>query len=260
PCPARQVQRAQTESARGRFDLALDGRCRQGRRVMRDVPDRDFGLSLPGNGRNALLDGGAQCGQLLLGKVPQLYRMLHQSGYHIAGVRIHLEMSYGPHLSPRHARYLLLDRLDDLCGSEQGVTPLGHWRRAGMICEAADFDLVLVDADDSVHDTDRNARLVQQAALLDMQLEITMDGPGRAARFLQPVRVAPNAAQAIGNAHAVAFPVEYGGRQATDHRQTADGSALLVGPDRDFERVARGDALFVQSSNDLQGRQGAQIP
>src|SRR5439155_6425856 len=86
---------------------------------------------------------------------------------------------------------------------EQRVVALGDRRRAGVVGEAGDDRVVLVDRDDPFDDADRNAGALERTALLDMQLDITMMRALRPLRVGNAIGIAADSTDRVGPAHAV---------------------------------------------------------
>ena len=132
-----------------------------------------------------------------------------------------------------------VDHLDEPRRREQRVVPLVHRRRARVVGEAGHRHVPLADADDALDDADVDARGVEDAALLDVQLEVGGDVALRAAYLGQPRGVAADAADAL----AIGLAARRHVRQVLRGELAAPGAAaveaaLLVRPDDDFERVA----------------------
>jgi len=62
-----------------------------------------------------------------------------------------------------------------------------------VVGDAANLNRVFIDADDSVHNADRRSRLLEVAALLDVQLQVTEDRSRRQTCSIELRGVSANA-------------------------------------------------------------------
>ena len=115
----------------------------------------------------------------------------------------HLQPSDVSHLPPRLGRHDGLDDLDQFRGGQQRIPPFGHRRRARVVREAADLHVVLVDADDAFDDANGDAGFEEVAALLDVQLQVAVEGARRQARIAEARRIAAEPANAVSAREAV---------------------------------------------------------
>src|SRR5207247_3890648 len=68
-----------------------------------------------------------------------------------------------------------IDHLDEARGGKEGIVALIHRGGARVIGEAGDGHVPLPDADDAFDDADVDLARVEDAALLDVQLEVSRD-------------------------------------------------------------------------------------
>ena len=108
--------------------------------------------------------------------------MTDQAGNDVCGAGRHFQLADGRNLAPWIGSGDPVHRFDHLCRSDQGVLPPGHGRGSRVIGETLDRDLIAVDANDTFDYADRNIRLIQYAALLDVQFKVTVDRSRRPAR------------------------------------------------------------------------------
>ena len=151
------------------------------------------------------------------------------------------------HLTSGRARRGVPDGDGEMCGRQHRVVPLGDRRRAGVVGDARDDRFVPVDRDDAFHDAHGNARALERAALLDVQLEIAVKRPLRAARLEDTIGIAADLADRVAAAHAVPHLVHVARRDITGDdpaagEAAAECEAFLVRPDDHLERMARADA------------------
>src|SRR6185503_9689344 len=125
--------------------------------------------------------------------------------------------------------------------------------------EAVNLDLVLVNADYAFDHSDWDAGLIESATLLDVQLQITMDGAGGHSRFSQLYRIAANLAQVIGQGDAVVHLRQVRWLQVAGGGTAAHGQGFLVRPDDDLKRMPRCDAMFFQGTHGFDGGHGTQV-
>ena len=152
-----------------------------------------------------------------------------------------------------------LHRFDQLGGGQQSVTAFGHGRGSGMIGEAVNLDLVLVNADYAFDHSDWDAGFIESATLLDVQLQIAMDGAGGHSRFSQLCRIAANLAQVIGQRDAVVHLRQVRGLQVAGCGTAAHRQGFLVRPDGDLKRMPGGDVMFLQGAHDFDGGHGTHV-
>src|SRR5262245_30779034 len=105
-----------------------------------------------------------------------------------------------------------------------------------MIGETANLDVVPIDGHDSFHDSDRDAGLIEHAALFDMQFHIRVERSGLSLRAGDAAWVAINFAK--GRRFPSAFPngIEFAGVELSRSGPAAaqaiiESHALFVGPD-----------------------------
>ena len=84
----------------------------------------------------------------------------------------------GCHLPARARWSRRVDRVDEFGGGQQRVLALSIGVVPGVIREAFDRHVPPVDADDAFDDADVDLSRVQDAALLDVQLEVGRSSPG----------------------------------------------------------------------------------
>ena len=149
-----------------------------------------------------------EAGNLLGRQVAQFERVLHEAGHDVARAGEHLQLSDVSHLPPGFGRHDGLDGLDEFRGGQQRIPPFGHGRRARVVREAADLDVVLVDADDAFDDANGDAGLEEVAALLDVQLQVAVEGARRQARIAEARRIAAKPANAVSAREAVVRALE----------------------------------------------------
>src|SRR5574341_1502045 len=96
-----------------------------------------------------------------------------------------------------------------------------------------------MDPHDPFDDADVDASLVENAALLDVQLDVAADAARGVPRVGDTGRVTADAPDLLGERDTVAArPVDLGGRQVPDEAAAPREPALLVAPDHDVQRVA----------------------
>ena len=140
-----------------------------------------------------------------------------------------------------------MHRHGELGGREHRIVALVHRRGAGVVGKALDRDLGPPEPDDTLHHPDLESRLLQQAALLDVQFEITGEVSPLPDRLAQPGNVAPDDADAFADGLAgPGHPVEVGVGQRPDGELAPDGSAFLVLPDHHLDRTAEPHTLFAE--------------
>jgi hypothetical protein len=149
-------------------------------------------------------------------------------------------------------------------GRQHRVLPLGNRRRAGMVREAGHDGVVLVDRHDPLDDADWDAGAFERAALLDVQLEITVVRALRPARLENPIRVAADALDRLTAAHAVPDLVHVsGGDLAGDNpaarKATAERESLFVRPHHHFERMPRADVGRLKRFENAEGGERAEV-
>src|SRR5512138_616605 len=211
-----------------RRDVLVDGLVRERRPArLRD------GIRLGANARVQLLN--------LRGiEVAELERADDDAGDHVRRARLGLDAPDGADLPARYARHDPIHRFDELRGREQRVVPLIHRRRAGVVREAGDGDLPLVDADDALDYADVELLAVERTTLLDVQLDVGGDRPALALHARELRRIAADERDAFANGLAApAHEREARLGQRTDHRLAADEATFLVLEHDDLERMPR---------------------
>src|SRR5207247_1457944 len=131
--------------------------------------------------------------------------------------------------------------------AQEGVAAALHRRGAGVIGLAVEDDTRAARADDGLHHADRDARLLEPRALLDVQLDVGGDAAGRRGGLGGAMRVEARAA------HGLDEPVAVDGGHARDGRgveaaaegaraEEASVAALLVAQPRARLLVRRAPA------------------
>src|SRR5206468_4172312 len=113
---------------------------------------------------------------------------------------------------------------------------------------------------DPFDDPDIDAALVEHATLLDVQLNISGDGAWSVARLGDARRIAANAADLLGEHHAVApRPVDFIPWQVTNEAAAAGEAALLIAPDHHMQRMTIAVVALGEDVCYLDGRTGSDI-
>src|SRR5206468_3287380 len=129
-----------------------------------------------------------------------------------------------------------------------------HRRGPGVIRESPQRDVVMMDPDDAFDDADIDAALIQDAALLDVQLDVRRDRPRCVTRLGNSRRVSADATDLVRQRHAVApRPNDLVARQVSNKAAAAGEAALFVAPDHDLEGMAVLVATRGQRVRDLDG-------
>src|SRR5262249_16522212 len=106
-------------------------------------------------------------------EIPQLQTQHHLPRNHVvcSGERVNLaDRAYLAPLTPGHN---LIDALNELCSGEKSVFSLIHRRSSCVIRKALDCDIPLRDSDNSFNYADVRVLGLEQAALFDVQFEIS---------------------------------------------------------------------------------------
>ena len=153
-----------------------------------------------------------------------------------------------------------IDRLDQCAGPQQRVATQGHRGRAGMRFHALQHHVVPALAEGALDHADHAVVRLQDRALLDVGLEVGAD------RALVRVAGVADLRQRLAHAHALRVALHEGvlqregaGKHARAHHHRDKARALLVGPDRHFERGFGLDARIVQAAQHFQARQHAVV-
>ena len=147
-------------------------------------------------------------------------------------------------LTARLARHHLAHGDRQLRGREQRVLPLRHRRRAGVVGEAGDGHVVLVNRHDPFDDADRDGRFLEVAALFDVQLDVAVDRALRPPRVEDAIGIAADLPDRVSPPHPVPDLVqirrlEIAGDDAAAGEGAAEGDPLLVRPDDHLQRMTR---------------------
>src|SRR5206468_885372 len=127
-------------------------------------------------------------------------------------------------------------------GGEQRVLSIVHRGGASVIGKAFDGHIPPVDAHDPFDDADVDPFFLKDAALFDVQFEISGDASFGALDGSKLRRIAADKLDALANCLAAAADeIKFSLRQLTIHCTAADQTAFFVLKDYDFERVARDD-------------------
>src|SRR5262249_24817274 len=122
-----------------------------------------------------------------------------------------------------------------------------HRRRASMVGEAGNGDLEPAEPDDPLHHADLKPRLLEQAALLDVQLHVAREVTLLADRFVQQLDVSADDPDPLANRLAGARNlVEIGGRDVADRAPAPNRAAFLIRPDDDVEWVTKAHILLAE--------------
>jgi hypothetical protein len=133
----------------------------------------------------------------------------------------------------------------------------GHRRGSRVIRKALDLDIVLVNAHDPFHHSNRNPGFVEIATLLDVQLDVAVKGPRRDSRVGKPVRIAADLPQPIRQRDPVVLPLQVQG--LAEGGTAADEPTFLVLPDHHLQRMPRHHPTFLQSADHFNRRQRSQV-
>src|SRR6185503_7575025 len=162
------------------------------------------------------------------------------------------------HLPPRNTRHHAIHSFDKLCRSQQRILTIVHRRRPRVICKSLDGDVPPVDADDAFNYADVYLFSIENAALLNVQLEIASDltfAPSNVSEFR---RISADEFDAITNCLAAAtHKVELSLSQLAVHGAAADESSFLVLKNHDFKRVTRRHVVFSECLCDFDRAQRA---
>src|SRR5688572_20454008 len=121
-----------------------------------------------------------------------------------------------------------------------------------MVREAGDRDLEPPKPDDALHHADLKPRLLEQTALLDVQLDVAGEVPRLQDRLTQTRDISTDQSDAFANR--LPRPrdlVEIRRRDGAGGALAADRPAFLVRPDDDIQRMTQAYALLAQRSCDL---------
>src|SRR5206468_12945093 len=181
-------------------------------------------------------------------EVAQLDHALDLTRDDVRGAGPHLELPHGPDLPARLAHGLLAHRQDQPRGGDQGVAPLRHRRRSGVIAEAGDPRGVAVDPDDPFDHADRHASPVEHSPLLDVKLQVGRNLTRLAARLGDAREVPADAPHGVPDVDAVLGRLQLPRFELADRRAGSEDAAperesLLVGPDDALERMPGRDLL-----------------
>src|SRR5215510_4597158 len=170
----------------------------------------------------------------------------------VVGAGKGLNLADGADLAARHARHHAIDGFDVFGRREQRVAPLVHRRRARVIGEAFDRHVPPVDADDAFDHADVDLLGMQNAALFDVQFQVSRDVAGLTNHASELVLVAADELYALPDGlAAVRDEVQFFLGKAGGDGVTADGPALFVLKDDHFQRVAQRDVVLGQRLRDL---------
>src|SRR5438132_1390219 len=101
-------------------------------------------------------------------RVAQLHGERYLTWDDVRGTRPHVQAADRANLPARLGAHDAVHREHELGGGEQGVAPLVHGGGARVVREATNRDVVLVDADDPLHDPDLDAAAIEDPSLLDV--------------------------------------------------------------------------------------------
>src|SRR6266498_3158965 len=109
-----------------------------------------------------------------------------------------------------------------------------------MVGEAGDRDFPLLDPDDPLDDADVDLAGVEDATLLDVQLEVGGNLPLTSLDQIELRRISAEERDPLLDCLAAARHVlQFGGDELSTQRAAPVQSALFVLPDRDLDRVSR---------------------
>ena len=130
-----------------------------------------------------------------------------------------------------------------------------------MIGKAFDRHLPLGDADDAFDNADIDLFGVEDAALLDVQLEVRGNITALAADAYEPIGIAAYELDSVANRLAtVTNEVELLVGDIAAEGVTANRAALFVGEDDNFQRVPNREFVFRQCLRNFDRAQRANIP
>ena len=211
--------------------------------------------------RHAVLLGGRECLAVNLGPQPldffsreiaKLDGQIDLSGDHIRRAGLHQQPPHGAHLASLDGAHDPVDDQHQLGGGQHGVLATVHRGRPGVIREASQRHVVVMNSDDAFHDADVDAALVEDGALLDVQLDVSGDGAGAVARLDDPRRVSSDATDLFREDNTVApGPFDFVRWQVPDEATAASQAAFLVAPNHDMQGVAVVVAAFGESVGDF---------
>ena len=101
----------------------------------------------------------------------------------VRGARFGANAPDGGYLGARHRRRDPIHGERQLGCREEGIPPAIHRRGARMIRRPLDRDIPPANSDDALDDADVDGGLVEDRALLDVQLDESRDGARGAARL-----------------------------------------------------------------------------
>jgi hypothetical protein len=170
------------------------------------------------------------------------------------------------HAAPRRAGQAL-DQQHQLRGRGHGVAPVRHRRATRVVLAAPDRHPVAARRGDGGHDAKRQTRPIQGDGLLDVELEVPEDVPGRPPGCVEIRPAAAHRVDRRGEASplAVAEPGRSGGVKLPAHGTATDGrepevGRLLAGEVDHLERMRESVATRVETARDLEPRQHARDP
>ena len=178
----------------------------------------------------------------------------------------HLLVADVADLPARTRHHLLAHRYDQPRGGQERVTALRHRRRPRVVGEALEGDVVAVDADDPLHHADLDAGAVEDAALLDVQLDVAGHAARLEARLGDAAGIGPVPAQPFGQRHPVLVLRLQLARVRTARGHAAAENALavvdafFVRPDDHLEAMARRGLLVPQRGHHLERAHAPDVP
>src|ERR1700722_7484576 len=189
-----------------------------------------------------------QTDKLLFVQVTHFQPQHNFSCNHVVGTGFGPDPSHGTDLPAGHARDHLIHLLDEARGGKQGIVPLVHGRGAGMVGKTLDGDLTFKNAHDPFHYADIDFLLLQAAALLDVQFEISGDTARLAPRRGKLIKISADKACAVANClAALRYPIKLPSLQAFSQGLAADSATFFIREDDNFERMAQRNLLFFQN-------------
>src|SRR5262245_16374978 len=140
-----------------------------------------------------------------------------------------LNLAYGADLTAWDAVDDAVDGFDVFRGGQQCIATPVHRGRSRVMGKSFDRDIPPVDADDAFDDTDVDLLAVEDAALFDMQFDISGEIAFFANDAREFLRIAADEFDAVANRlFTVGDQVELFLRQPPGDRAAADGAAFFV--------------------------------
>ena len=141
--------------------------------------------------------------ELLSRQIAQFDREPDNAGNHIRSVGDHLQPADRADLSAWFRVHDVAHGDRQMRSCEQCILPIRHRRRAGVIRKAGNGHFVPINCDDALDNTNGNILAFERAALLNMELEVTMVRASRSDRLRNAIGVAADLAYRIGASHPV---------------------------------------------------------